>query len=293
MRISLIDVDSKICNLALMKISAFHKAQGDTVGFKLQNPDKIYASIIFRRKKGFALNNRLDNVPFEIGGSGYSLDSCLPLAMEFLKPDYDLYPSEYSQGFSTRGCNRKCDFCIVWKKEGTFMTMQHPKEFYDDRFKEMMLMDNNILFDKRWTKKVLSWALDQGVKINMTQGYDIRLLDEKIAGLILESNIPMIRFAFDDSKLKSLIIEKLKLLKNVGFDLRNRTAFYVYLDDDLMFDDAVSRCNFLKNKGTMAHLMFNCDKKRTRRVKDLIKWSWRKPFYWGMTFQEFRSRCHL
>src|SRR4030042_240594 len=129
MRISLVDVDSKIPNLALMKISAFHKAQGDIVGFDLPNPDKIYASIIFRRKKGFALNNRLDTVPFEIGGSGFSLDSCLPLTMEFLKPDYDLYPSEYSQGFSSRGCNRKCVFCFFWKKEGSFISgYQHPEE---------------------------------------------------------------------------------------------------------------------------------------------------------------------
>jgi hypothetical protein len=41
MRVSLIDIDSIIPNLALMKISAYHKSKGDVVGFKLPSPDKI------------------------------------------------------------------------------------------------------------------------------------------------------------------------------------------------------------------------------------------------------------
>ena len=146
MKISLIDVDSKIPNLALMKISAYHKLKGDLVGFNLSNPDKIYSSIIFKKNYGKSLNGHLSDVPIVYGGSGYDLNVKLPDEIEFIKPDYDLYPSEYSQGFTSRGCNRNCYFCLVPKKEGCFKVNQHPKEFYDPKFKDIMLMDNNILF---------------------------------------------------------------------------------------------------------------------------------------------------
>ena len=110
MRISLRDVDSKkIPNLALMKISAYHKQKGDTVDFDLNNPDRMYTSIIFTKNKGKALNQRLgESCEYLFGGSGINLNSKLPDEIEFIKPDYDLYPSEYSQGYSTRGCDRNC-----------------------------------------------------------------------------------------------------------------------------------------------------------------------------------------
>ena len=143
MRISLIDVDSKIPNLALMKISAYHTQKGDTVGFELLNPDRVYTSIIFTKNKGKALNQHLPHkgIEFMFGGSGINLNSKLPDKIEIIKPDYDLYPSKYSQGFTTRGCVRKCYFCVVPQKEGTLVKHQHPKDFYDDRFDTIMIME--------------------------------------------------------------------------------------------------------------------------------------------------------
>jgi len=82
MRISLIDVDSKIQNLALMKLSAYHKQKGDTVGLKLSNPDKIYTSIVFKKNNGKALNQTLDNVKRVFGGSGFDLTVKLPKEIE-------------------------------------------------------------------------------------------------------------------------------------------------------------------------------------------------------------------
>lgn len=292
MRISLIDVDSKIPNLALMKISAYHKAKGDTVGFNLNNPDKIYMSIIFTKKKGLALNQRLTNVEFEIGGSGYDLNSHLPNEIEFIKPDYDLYPSTYSQGFTSRGCDRDCYFCIVPKKEGSFVPHQHPEKFYDERFKEIMLMDNNVLLNKQWAKTVLKWCIDQGLKVNMTQGYDIRLLDNEIADLILQCRNDIVRFAFDDIELEQDVRDKIQLLKDIGFNLKNNVAFYCYCHDDSMFKDTLYRCNILKKLGTNAHVMFNCEMPKTQRIKALVKWSWRKQLYWSIPFEKYSKLLH-
>ncbi len=292
MRISLIDVDSKIPNLALMKISEYHKKKGDVVGFNLSNPDKIYASVVFTKNKSFSLNHRLDKIQVEIGGSGYNLKSKLPHKIEYITPDYDLYPSTYSQGFTSRGCNRKCYFCIVNQKEGNYTIQQHPEQFYDDRFKEIMLMDNNILLNYGWAKNILSWCKDYSLKVNMTQGYDIRLVDRNIAELILDTRNRFVKFAFDDIRLEPIIRKKIELLKEVGFNLRNNVAFYCYCHDDSMFEDTLKRCNILKELGTNADVMFNCDMKKTQRIKSLMKWSWRKTFYWSFPFEEYSKLLH-
>lgn len=293
MRISLRDIDSKIPNLALMKISAYHKAKGDLVDFNLRNPDRVYTSIVFTKNKGQALNQRLNNgIEFLFGGSGINLNCKLPDEIEFVKPDYDLYPSIYSQGFTTRGCNRNCYFCIVPDKEGNIKQWQHPKEFYDERFDTIMLMDNNILLDRDWAVDVLNWCIDQGLKVDMTQGYDIRLIDKDIARIILRTKADMFRFAFDDTKLESIVKDKIKILKDTGFNLRNDVQFYCYCHNDSMHDDALYRCNILKELGTNAFLMYNCDLSRSTRIKNLIYWCNRKKLYWSISYEKYSKLLH-
>lgn len=315
MRISLIDVDSKIPNLALMKISAYHKAKGDVVGFNLYNPDKIYTSIIFTKNNGKALNQRLsDGIKFEFGGSGINY-KWLPDKIEFIKPDYDLYNGlvcqkcgstkgncsckhkkyggiYFSMGYTTRGCNRKCYFCIVHKKEGRFKRWQHPDDFYCEHFNQVKLMDNSILWDKMWTQEVLNYFIDKDVDVDMTQGYDIRLVDEDVADLILRSTKGIIRFAFDDTKIEPIIREKIELLKDVGFDIRNKVQFYCYCHNDSMHDDTLYRCKVLKNLGTNAFVMYNCDKPRTSRIRNLIYWCNRKVIYWSIPYEEYYKKAH-
>ncbi|HZY25608.1 MAG TPA: hypothetical protein VFE71_07265, partial [Bacteroidales bacterium] len=138
-------------NLALMKISTYHKAKGDNiqlVKIKLKRrkdgtlkeavkidlsdkPDKVYASIVFKKNKSLLdqLLTQHPEIPIDIGGSGYNLEKTLPHEIENMKPDYSLYPdNDASIGFSIRGCFRKCHFCIVPEKEGKFRRTQHPSE---------------------------------------------------------------------------------------------------------------------------------------------------------------------
>lgn len=294
MRISLIDVDSKIPNLALMKLSAYYKSRGDTVGFNLHNPDKIYQSIIFKKNAGRILNKTLIDIPVEYGGSGHDLKSKLPDKIEYLKPDYDLYPSEYSQGFSSRGCNRKCYFCFVPGKEGTFKINQHPSGFYDDRFKTMMLMDNNIFWDREWFLSIAQWCMDQDVKIDMTQGYDVRLLDEEALGYVLEirdKSVPL-KFAFDDTRLEGVVRKGIDMMKDAGVNTKNDVAFYCYCHDDSMFNDCLYRCNVLRDLRVNADVMWNCDLRPSRRIKWLKKWSWKKQLFWSVPFSEYRPSKH-
>ena len=132
-KVLLIDVDSKIPNLALMKISAYHKFNGDEVGFNVQNPDKVYISCIFSRNRTKAIGiPTLFRCVCELGGYGIN-DKQLPSEVEHIMPDYDLYRCDYSFGFTTRGCIRNCDFCIVPKKEGKIKFNADIYEFWDKR----------------------------------------------------------------------------------------------------------------------------------------------------------------
>lgn len=288
----LVDVDSKIPNLALMKISAYHKLRGDDVGFtNTDNPDIVYASVVFSKNKHFVdgLKFYYPESEIVIGGSGYDLNSKLKNEIEFIKPDYDLYPSTYSQGYTSRGCNRSCGFCIVPKKEGKFKTWQHPKEFYDERFDEMVFLDNNILLDKGWFKEVITFCIEHSLKIQFNQGLDLRLIDESDAGLLRNvRHCGMVGFAWDSLELETIVLKKLKLLEEVGFNLRSEIQLFCYVDSDKDFDSGLYRANKLKQAGVNAFLMFNPNSKKTKRITDLQRWCNRRWAFWGCDFEDFR-----
>lgn len=289
-KILLVDVDSKIPNLALMKISAFHKLRGDEVGWKVNNPDKVYASVVYKKNKwkGDALQHFFPEAEIKVGGLGYSYEK-LPQVIEFVKPDYDLYPDiDYSLGFTSRGCIRNCYFCEVPRKEGNFQLWQHPIEFHDSRFNKIKLLDNNILANKQWFFKVADWILKKDLKVDFNQGLDIRLIDSEIAERIaLLKHDGVIKFAFDNSSLKEKVKEGIKLLYDFGIRGR-QIGFYVYCHDNSQFNDALYRCNILRDLGVNAFVMFNIDKRRSRQIKDLQRWANRRWLYWKTDFEDYK-----
>jgi len=293
-RILLIDIDSKIPNLALMKISAYHKSIGDKVGFGVNDPDKVYASVVFKKNKidpNF-LYMQYPEAEIEIGGSGQDLYKTLPDEIEFLKPDYDLYPNmEYSMGFTTRGCIRNCYFCIVPKKEGMIKVNQHPSEFHDKRFDTCMIMDNNILAapEKHW-KSVFKWFIDNKIKM-IEHGMDIRLMTHEKARYIKQIRFAKpLKFAFDNTEDEEMIERGINILKEEGFNVRRNIMVYVYCHDDSMVDDTLYRCRKLKEWRTNPFVMCNIDKPRSRRMKDLQRWANRKALFWSIDFTEYERR---
>lgn len=112
MRIGLLDVDhTGFPNIALGKISRYHKSKGDTVEWynPLLEYDKVYLSKIFTFTPdyGYYINSR----EVEKGGTGYDLHKILPEDIDRLQPDYSIYPqvdSHTAYGFLTRGCPNKC-----------------------------------------------------------------------------------------------------------------------------------------------------------------------------------------
>ena len=285
--ILLVDFDSKIPNLALMKLSAYFKSHGHTVGFDIQNPDKVYVSVVFSKNKSQAtgLNRMFPDSIVSFGGPGWDLKNFLPGEIEKIKPDYDLYPSEHSQGFTTRGCIRNCPFCIVPEKEGKIQIWQHPREFHDDRFNTSMIMDNNLLgAPKDWVYSVIEWFTDNKINMLSPQGWDARLLTEEWAGLLKDVKHPKgIRFAWDNIGDEDKVINAINLLKNAGFNLKHDVSFYVLCGFNTTFEQDLYRCNTLRDLGVNAFVMQY--HKRDPMLRKLAKWANRRWAYWSSPFE--------
>lgn len=293
-RILLIDdPDAKIPNLALMKASVGHKSKGDLVGFDTQDPDLVYISVLFswNREQAAGLRTMYPNAEVVYGGIGWDLSSVLSPDIELLRPDYDLYPSEYSQGYTTRGCVRNCSFCLIPRKEGRIRVVQHPSQFHDDRFNTCMLMDNNFLAaPSAWIRSIFDWFRDQGIKMDMTQGFDIRLLTEEWAGYLKDIRRPTdLRFAWDDTKDEEIILKGINLLRAAGFGSGHHISFYILAGfGDSTFEDALYRCNRLRELGIGAFVMPYRDKNyrvKDSRILKLAKWANQPTAYWSKPFE--------
>jgi hypothetical protein len=301
MRVLLVDVDSKIPNLALMKISAWHKQQGDETGFDISNPDKVYISCIFPKNKGQAIgiSKFYPDAEIDIGGSGVDLKKVLPVEIEMIKPDYDVYPSTYSQDYTSRGCPRKCPFCFVPEKEGMIRTVKHPSEFHDPRFDTCMIMDNNLFAaPASWQWEVFKWFHNNNVKMLSPQGWDIRLLTEERAGFLkLVKHAGIIHFAWDNIKDEAAVLKGIALLKDRGFDLKRAVSFYVLCGFAIIngkpcqvqfSKDDLYRCQTLKDNGVQAFVMPY--HKKDKQINALARWANRPWLYWSIPFEKYSRR---
>lgn len=223
MRIGLIDVDGhRFPNIPLMKISAWHKQQGDTVEWYdpmfSGHMDKVYMSKVFSFTPDYEYCIDADEIVR--GGSGYCIelidgkevyhaerDTNLPDEIEHIYPDYDLYPEltkDTAYGFLTRGCPRGCGFCHVESKEGKrSRKVADLSEFWRGQ-KNIILCDPNILACPQHME-LLQQLADSGAKVNFNQGLDVRLVNDKNMELLKQIRLDSIHFAFDRWQDKDII----------------------------------------------------------------------------------------
>ena len=201
-RIGLIDVDShNFPNLCLMKLSAYHKAQGHQVCF--WNPlfyfDVVYKSRVFTdtySKDNITVKNAGQVIK---GGTGYGYGPDLPDEIEHSYPDYSLYPqySETAYGFLSRGCPRGCGFCIVGGKEGRkSRKVADLSEFWRGQ-REIKLMDANLLACPDHEKLLLQLAESRAL-VDFSQGLDIRLITRDNVALLNQVRTKTVHFAWDN-----------------------------------------------------------------------------------------------
>lgn len=234
MKIGLLDLDynGAFPNIPLMKISAYHKAKGDSVEWysPFDHYDIAYVSKVFSWTPDYEHPIYADRVIK--GGSGYNIHTengrevwreneqyqqQLPYEIEHIYPDYTLYgklTQDTAFGFLTRGCPRNCDFCIVSKKEGRrSIKVADLSEFWRGQ-KNIVLCDPNLLACKEW-KSLLQQLIDSNATIDINQGLDIRMTTEEKADMLSQCKIEQLHFAWDRYQDKEMILQRLKMFRDV------------------------------------------------------------------------------
>lgn len=262
-RIGLVDVDGhNFPNLALMKISAWHKRNGDTVEW--YDPllgghyDKVYMSKVFSFTPDYPYFINADEV--EKGGSGYCItvgedgkehfdktkDRHLPDEVEHSYPDYSLYGvTDTAYGFLTRGCPRGCGFCIVGEKEGRCSIKNADlSEFWNGQPK-ISLLDPNFFACKDW-RDLARQLIESGAEVDFNQGLDIRIMTEEMADAIGKMKIKDVHFAWDRYQDKDRILPRLKMFKERS-GMRDRDiVVYTLVGFDTTMEQNIDRANSLR-----------------------------------------------
>lgn len=205
MKIGLIDCDShNYPNLALMKLSAWHKSQGDCAewwsGF--EHYDRIYMSRVFDSTYTPEPMEPINGDEVIKGGTGYGLDNFLPDEVEHIYPDYSLYPEltkDTAYGFLTRGCPRGCGFCVVGKKEGLCAKKVADLSEWWRGQKNIVLMDPNLLACPE-RMDLLQQLQDSRANVDVNQGFDIRLMTDEVVRKLNQIKIKNIHLAWDNPK---------------------------------------------------------------------------------------------
>ena len=242
MNIAVIDADligrkrHRFPNLVSMKLSGYHKAKDDEVTLKtdynsLESFDKVYIAKVFTDTQIPDAVLSLPNV--EYGGTGFFYEKAEPLPeeIEHHKPDYHIYDkwvktqlatgkrrqdfryyTDYAIGYLTRGCFRKCSFCV--NRDYDRVTIHSPlSEFMDSERKKICLLDDNFLGCSEW-KTLLMELRDTGLPFQFKQGLDERLLTEEVCQLLFSSKYDGdFIFAFDNFADADLIERKILLLR--------------------------------------------------------------------------------
>lgn len=265
MKIGLIDVDShNFPNLPLMKISAWHKRQGDNVEWyepltAWQNPpDRVYMSKVFTFTPNYP--HPVNAAEIIKGGTGYNYPDGkpdLPPEIEHIYPDYDLYPAlckNTAYGFLTRGCPRGCDFCIVEKKEGRCShKVADLSEFWNGQ-KNIVLLDPNMFACPDW-KDLSRQLIDSKAWIDFSQGCDIRIMTVDKAEAIKKMKIKQIHFAWDQYEDKEIVVPKLKKFKEITQWDKRKLAVYVLTNFNTTHEQDLERIYTLKELGYWPYVM--------------------------------------
>jgi hypothetical protein len=283
----LIDIDSSIPNLALKKIEIYHKDKGDNVIIDIPlmayKADKVYVSCIFKKNKKQAQEYEMYDHAL-IGGSGYSLDIKLPNEIEKIKP-------RINYGFTTRGCIRKCGFCIVPKKEGYVHIVGDLLDLWDGESPHITVMDNNILALPEHFIKVCEQAKANKIKVDFNQGLDHRLLTPELAKVMKQTPHFEYRFAYDNPSMKDSVEKAVDILKMQGI---KRGIWYVLVGYNTDILEDLMRLEHLRKLGQRCYVMRY--KKKPEYI-GLANWGNAFMMFSAMSFADYlkhpKAKSHL
>lgn len=295
MIVGLIDVDGhRFPNLALMRISAWHKANGDSVEWwmgDLFHYDRVYISKVFSFTPDVTDPVNCDEVIR--GGTGYCIsveggrevfdkakNTSLPPEIEAMRPDYTIYPQyDFAISMTSRGCPRGCSFCHVAAKEGRCaVKVANVSDFWNGQ-KRIEVLDPNIVAcrDKR---ELFHQYRETGVQIVFNQGLDIRLMNDEDLDDINNMRIKDLHFAWDNPKDDlqprfEWFAGKFRRKGNIGM-------VYVLTNFGSSMDENLHRIYVLRDLGYDPYVMIYNKNEADQELINLQRWCNNK-FVFGKT----------
>ena len=291
MNIGLIDVDGhNFPNFALMRISAYHKVRGDQVEWAtpFNGYDKVLASKVFTFTSDFNyLTLQADEI--EKGGTGYDIQKKLSSEIEnSILMDYSIYPQyNFSLQFFSRGCIRKCPFCLVREKEGYIQAVE-PVEL-NPKGEWIEVLDNNFFANPEW-KDAINYLQKKNQMVNL-HGVDVRIMNEEqafyLSKLKMKQNIH-IAWDLPQLDLTDRLKEMIKYVKPYKITCYVLVGFNSTIEQDLF------RLNTLKSLGITPFVQpyrdFTNDRKPKQYELDLARWANKMWLFKSFDFADFSPR---
>lgn len=275
MNIRLTQIDGKLPNLALMKLSAWHLARGDSVHLTravrrdmFEPPyDLVYGSAIFSFSAARLAAFREQWPDAEIGGTGTDTYRTVEelIGTDFEKYDYSIYPDfAPSLGFTQRGCRLKCKFCVVPKKEGKPRSVNTIADIWrgDGHPKKLILLDNDFFGQVGWRDRIAEVKAG-GFKICINQGINVRLIDDEAAAALASVEYRDDQFqerrlytAWDNLKDEGVFFRGIDTLERSGIPAKHVMAYMLigYAPDET-FERIKYRFDRMVERGIMPYPM--------------------------------------
>ncbi|MCL2053151.1 MAG: radical SAM protein [Oscillospiraceae bacterium] len=305
-------------NYALMKISAWHKSQGDKVElFTPTNPeygeqqtmfeteypmkrnayfydyDKIYSSKVF----DFTPENKFLPEHTVKGGTGYGIYNELPIEIDKMFPDYSIYPNcDYAIGFLTRGCVNNCSWCVVPPKEGKIYSYRKWQDVVRNDTDKLLLMDNNILACDYGISQLAELS-QTDYKIDINQGMDIRLLTDEICKILKKIKwIKYIRFSCDRSEQLPYFEKMVEMFDKYKIS-KSKVFIYLLVQKDL--DEADYRVQSLKKMYRSFNLSAQAERNEAKGIiPSEVQLTFAQRYVYSRTYKnetwvEYCKRHHI
>ena len=286
MKIGLIDVDGhNFPNLALMRISAYHKANGDEVEWwnDLINYDIVYMSKIFSNAYSQDITEPINADRVIKGGTGYcihleggkevfdkSKNHSLQTEMERMFPDYSLYPQyDFAVSMTSRGCPRGCSFCHVGAKEGRCSVKVADVSNFWNGQKGIRILDPNITACRE-KRDLMRQYKETGAVLDFTQGLDIRLLNDDDIEDINEMRLRTLHFAWDNPKED--LEQKFRNFAK-GFRRKSNIGMvYCLTNFNSTMEENLYRIYTLRDMGYDPYVMIYDKPHAPKKIKMLQRW---------------------
>lgn len=305
-KIGLIDVDGHhFPNLALMRISAYHKSIGDEVEWwwsDLTHYDIVYKSKVFSDTYSSDAPDPLNADLIIKGGTGYAIQTIngvevfdkeapvLPPYAETMTPDYTVYPQyDFAVSMTTRGCPNSCGFCHVCAKEGRVSEkVADVRDFWTGQ-REIKVLDGNITAcrDKR---ELFRQYKETGAVINFSQGLDIRLTDDDDIADLKTMRLKQLHFAWDDPDTD---LEPYFVRFKEKFGKAQPGMVYVltnYGNREGHVEEALYRIEILRALGYDPYLMIYDKTSAPTELRRMQRWCNNKFIFKSCTFDEYQKK---